>query len=67
MRERVHDVLQELDEMRLIRLDRKNMTVTSTELGRITSHYYIKCETMVHFCRSLNIHSDNPTTLEKKF
>lgn len=67
LRERVNEVLRELDQMRLIRLDHKSLTVTSTELGRITSHYYIKCETMAHFCRSLNINLDNTMSYEKRF
>ncbi len=57
IRERVNEVLRELDRMRLIRMDHKNFSVNSTEIGRITSHYYIKCETMAHLCTSLNIFS----------
>ena len=67
LRERVTDVLRELDKMRLIRLDHKNATVTSTELGRITSHYYIKCETMEHFCNSLHIYSVDDPSMKRKF
>lgn len=43
LRSRINEVLNELDRMRLIRFDRKNFSISSTELGRITSHYYIKC------------------------
>jgi hypothetical protein len=54
--------------MKLIRLDHKNFTVSSTELGRITSHYYIKCETMAHFCNSLNIYSvEDPSKIRKRY
>ena len=68
MRARVKDVLGELDRMRLIRMDHKNMTVTSTEIGRITSHYYIKCETMAHLCANLNIFpADDPQLYRKRF
>lgn len=53
--------------MRLIRLDHKSMSIASTELGRITSHYYIKCETMAHFCNALHIYpSDNPS-MKKRY
>ena len=65
----MNDVLRELDRMRLIRLDHKSFSVQSTELGRITSHYYIKCETMEHFCNALHIYSSENTVshLKKKF
>ena len=60
--------MRELDTLRLIRLDHKSLSVSSTELGRITSHYYIKCETMGHFCNALHIYSsDNVATMKKKF
>lgn len=61
-------MLSELDHMKLIRLDHKNATVTSTELGRITSHYYIKCDTMAHFCTTLNIYSsEDPSKFAKRY
>lgn len=64
----MNEVLRELDRMRLIRMDHKNFSVNSTEIGRITSHYYIKCETMAHLCTSLNIFSsEDPTAIKKKF
>lgn len=67
MRRKVKEVLTELDRMRLIRMDHKNLSVNSTEIGRITSHYYIKCETMAHLCSSLNIISeDDPSAAYKK-
>ena len=68
MRRKIKEVLSELDRMKLIRLDHKNLSVNSTEIGRITSHYYIKCETMAHLCSSLNIFSsDDPASYKKRF
>lgn len=51
----IEDHLKELDKLRLIRFDRKSGYLSSTELGRITSHYYIKCESMKIFCESFGI------------
>jgi hypothetical protein len=31
------------------------MYLSSTELGRITSHYYVACETMDTFCKEFGI------------
>ena len=53
--------------MRLIRLDHNSMSVTSTELGRITSHYYIKCETMAHLCQALHIYSADDLSMKKRY
>ena len=33
--------------------------VEATELGRITSHYYINCETMEKLCHYLKIYQDD--------
>lgn len=60
-------MLNDLDKSKLIRYDRKNLTVSSTELGRITSHFYIKCETMDHFCSSLHITVGENVSPQKKF
>ncbi len=45
-------VLNDLDAQHLIRYDRRNNFLSSTELGRITSHFYVACETMSIFCRN---------------
>jgi hypothetical protein len=37
----------DLDRLKLINYDKRTLYINSTELGRITSHYYIACETMV--------------------
>ena len=47
--------LEYLDNLKLIRFDRKNEFLNATELGRITSYYYINCETMDMFCKKFNI------------
>ena len=47
--------LEYLDNLKLIRFDRKNEFLNATELGRITSHYYINCDTMDMFCKQFNI------------
>lgn len=39
--EMIEECLKELDKLKLIRYDRNNGYLSSTELGRITSHYYI--------------------------
>lgn len=44
--ETIEATLEYLDKLRLIRWDRQNNYLSSTELGRTTSHYYVSCETM---------------------
>ena len=39
----VKDTLEELHHLRLIRYDASNNIIESTELGRISSHYYVNC------------------------
>lgn len=51
LRDLIENTLNELDKLRLIRYDRKSTYLSSTELGRIASHYYIKCDTMDTFCK----------------
>lgn len=53
--ETIERALELLDKLRMIRWDRKNNYLASTELGRITSHYYINCDTMNTFCKGLGI------------
>ena len=50
--------LKEIHELKLIRYDPNTQFLNSTDLGRIASNYYIKCETMTHFCKELKIHED---------
>ena len=62
----IEDFLQEilinavtqLHNLRLIRHDQRTMFLNSTDLGRIASNYYIKTETMEHFCKELKITED---------
>jgi len=49
------DTVTQLNQLRLIRYDTKTMFLNSTDLGRIASNYYIKTETMEHFCKELQI------------
>jgi replicative superfamily II helicase len=56
--ETIENALEHLDKLRLIRFDRKNNYLSSTELGRITSHYYINCDTMSTFCKGFGINMD---------
>jgi replicative superfamily II helicase len=68
IRRKIKDVLLELDKMKLIRLDQRSLSVSSTEIGRVTSHYYIKCETMEHLCSTLHIFAaDDPNLIKKKY
>jgi replicative superfamily II helicase len=69
MRGKVLQVVRDLDRAKLIRFDHLNETVASTELGRITSHFYIKCETMENFCTALHltISHENPSSIQKKY
>lgn len=62
--DRIEMALEYLDKLRLIRWDRRNNYLASTELGRITSHYYISCETMNTFCRGFGIQLDNDEDVE---
>lgn len=41
------------------------MYLSSTELGRITSHYYIACETMATFCKSFSLFQEANEEYEK--
>lgn len=47
--------LDKLDQLRLIRFDRKNGYLSTTELGSIASHFYVKCDTMEIFCKEFGI------------
>lgn len=59
-------MLLDLDKMKLIRLDQRSLSVSSTEIGRVTSHYYIRCETMEHLCSTLHIFAADDANLIKK-
>lgn len=67
LRKTVVDVIEQLEKIQLLRYDRKNLSVSSTDLGRITSHFYIKCDTMEHFCNALHITISNGQSNEKSF
>ena len=49
----------------MVRYDVKRSLVVSTELGRIASHYYIKCETMKILCDGLGLNFDQGQTNDK--
>jgi len=59
-------VISELNQERLIRYDTVTHFLSSTELGRITSHFYIKSETMAMFCEKLGILTETNTTSRNK-
>ncbi len=42
----IHTAAHKLDKCGLIRYDRSSGSFTPTELGRISSHYYITCDTV---------------------
>jgi len=63
--ETIERALELLDKLRMIRWDRKNNYLASTELGRITSHYYINCDTMNTFCKGLGIQLDNEEDMDE--
>ena len=62
----IEKVVLELSRERLLRYDEKNFYLNSTELGRITSHFYIQCETMAMFCENLGIMTDNNQVIKNK-
>ena len=43
MRELTDAAINKLDDYKLVRFNRKSDFVTTTELGRVTSLYYINC------------------------
>ena len=51
--EKVTAVVEGLNRARLIRFNRSNETVYSTDMGRIASNYYINVETMSYFMSNL--------------
>jgi len=55
----IEKALEQLDQLHLVRYDRKTGYLSSTELGRITSHYYVACETIDMFCKSFGINLDD--------
>lgn len=44
--EKIESCIKGLDSDRLLRYDTKNLYVSSTEIGRITSQFYVRCDTM---------------------
>ncbi len=69
LRKQVHETLLTLESMKMVRFDRRNLLTQSTELGRITSIYYIRCESMVHFCEQLHLATtgDEPLVHHKRY
>ena len=57
----VRDTLLKLHRLRVIRFDEPNDVIEATELGRITSHYYINCETMEKICHYFRMNRDDTT------
>ena len=51
--------------MRLIRYDRKSGYLSSTELGRITSHYYVVCDTMDMFSKEFGVNLEGGEDYEE--
>ena len=56
--------MDRLDKMHLIRYDRKSLYLSSTELGRITSYYYVSVDTMEIFKREFHIDIETGDTFE---
>lgn len=63
--EMIERTLDRLDKMHLIRYDRKSLYLTSTELGRITSYYYVTVDTMEIFKREFHIDIEAGDTFEE--
>ncbi|CAK75634.1 unnamed protein product (macronuclear) [Paramecium tetraurelia] len=59
VQEKINEALKQLDTLKLVRFDSRNHLVTSTDLGRIASHYYIKCETMKVLCDEMGLSFDS--------
>ena len=66
MQEQLQKMIGELNQERLIRYDSVTHFLSSTELGRITSHFYIKSETMAMFCEKLGILTENNQSSKNK-
>lgn len=56
----------ELNQERLIRYDSTTHLLSSTELGRITSHFYIRSETMALFCEKLGILTETNQSMKNQ-
>ncbi len=66
MHDQLEKAISELNQERLIRRENNTHFLNSTELGRITSHFYIKSETMAMFCEKLGIMTENNQTSKNK-
>ena len=51
--QKIHDVVDSLNQAHLIRFNRDTEQVYSTDMGRIASNYYINVETMSYFMANL--------------
>ena len=59
LQNQIERVVLELSRERLVLYDEKNFYLNPTELGRITSHFYIQCETMAMLCENLIMNDNN--------
>lgn len=66
MQNQLQKSIAELNQERLIRFDNNTHFLSSTELGRITSHFYIRSETMAMFCEKLGIMTETNQTTKNK-
>ena len=66
LQNQIERVVLELSRERLLLYDEKNFYLNPTELGRITSHFYIQCETMAMLCENLGIMTDNNQEIKSK-
>lgn len=61
----IQENIEYLNDLRFVRYDRENLSLESTELGRICSHYYVNCATMEKFCTYLNFYENENLRHEK--
>lgn len=57
--EMIEQSLESLNEMKFIRFSEKSSFIESTELGRVTSAYYVNCNTMKIFCEAFGFTGEN--------
>jgi len=65
LQETLVNAINQLHNLRLIRYDQKTMFLNATDLGRIASNYYIRTETMEHFCKELKITEDKQSSKDR--
>lgn len=57
--EKIENCIKQLDANRLVRFDTKTLYTSSTEIGRITSQFYIRCDTMRLITEALGLLGDD--------